>query len=247
MSYARLTYATGGTYGGLALGGLLGGQTTGTVSATAYPLLGNVGVTVTWSGPPYVRLSRVVAGVRTPVRGAYPLPLPAGVFTDGDAPLDVAITYEATAPGQAFVAVSSPVTLAGQGGTWLSHPTLGPALRVIVTREPGAERAIQRGVHRILGRVYPVAVSADQRESATGTLQVMVETFAQRDALWALLDDGQPLLLRSPPTLGHGVGEWLSIGDVALAALGHGAWEAPRILSLPYQVVDTPASNLDEL
>lgn len=163
---------------------------------------------------------------------------------DREAPLDVPITYELRAPDQpSFIAVSEPVTLASEDRTWLSHPTLGVALSVTVAEEPDQTRGIARGVFEVLGRPYPIAVSANQRQASSGTYQVWAATFAERDAILALLDDGSPLLLRAPARLGHGPGEWLSIGDVGYKPLGHGAWEQTRELSLPYVIVDAPVAD----
>lgn len=167
-------------------------------------------------------------------------------FIDAEAPLDVPVSYEVTAPNQpAFRIVSEPVTLPSEDRTWLSSPTTGAILSVTVAREPKTTRAITRGVFPVLGRARPIAVSASRRQSAAGTLTLWAMNFAERDALRDVLDDGSPLLLRAPARLGHGPGEWVSIGDVGEEGPGHGAWEAVRIFDLPYQVVDGPVANPD--
>lgn len=164
---------------------------------------------------------------------------------DREAPLDVPVTYELRAPDQpGAVAVSEPVVLDSGDRTWLSHPTAGRALAVTVAREPDQTRGIARGVFPVLGRARPIAVTASRRQAPAGTYQVWAETFAERDELLGLLEDGSPLLLRAPARLGHGPGEWLSIGDVEVKVLGHGAWEGQtRELSLPYVVVDAPVAD----
>jgi hypothetical protein len=168
-------------------------------------------------------------------------------FVDKEAPLDVPVQYELSAPDQpGYVATSEPVILPSNDVTWLSHPVTGEALQVTILEEPEVSRPIDRGVHKVIGRRYPVAVSASQRRASEGTLEVLVVTFAERDAVWDLLDDGQPLLLRAPARLGHGPSEWVSIGDATLTRPGHGAWEDARIFKLPYSVVDAPPANPED-
>lgn len=168
-------------------------------------------------------------------------------FVDAEAPLDVPVSYELTAPDQPSLrVVSQPVTLLSNGHTWLTHPVLQEPLSITVLEEPDQARAIDRGVHRVIGRVNPIAVSAAQRASVEASLDVLVVSFAERDTVWSMLEDGQPLLLRAPAELGHGPGEWLSVGDVSLKRPGHGAWEDARVFTLPYVVVDAPAANPDD-
>lgn len=169
---------------------------------------------------------------------------PVMTLVDTEAPLDVPIRYELSAPDQpAFRAISEPVTLPSGGRTWLSHPYSGATLVVTVAEEPDQTRAISRGVFEVIGRARPIAINANQRQSSSASLTVWTETFAERDALLAMLDDGAPLLLRAPAELGHGPSEWLSIGDVTYKAVGHGAWEHTREFTLPYVVVDAPPSD----
>lgn len=165
---------------------------------------------------------------------------------DPEAPLDVPVRYEITAPDQpTFKITSEPVTLPSEDRSWLSHPGLRAAMIVNVAREPEQTRAIARGVFPVLGRSRPIAVSGSRRQAPSATLEVTTLDFAERDRLLDMLEDGAALLLRAPANLGHGPGEWLSIGDVTIKSLGHGAWDGPRTFTLPYQVVDAPAANPD--
>jgi hypothetical protein len=182
-----------------------------------------------WAGTPHASESSLAA-VQT--------------VEDREAPLDVPVTYELRAPDQpTFFAVSEPVTLDSGNRTWLTHPDRGRAFLATVAEEPEQTRDITRGVFQVIGRARPIAVSSAQRQSSAATLTVWTETFAERDELLDLLDDGAPLLLRAPANLGHGPGEWLSIGAVQYKAVGHGAFEHSREFSLPYVVVDAPAAD----
>ena len=67
------------------------------------------------------------------------------------------------------------------------------------------------------------------------------ETFAIRDQLHALLDDGSPLLLRAPADYGYGPGMWISLGDTEEDPGGRPAWAQARTITAPFQVVSAPA------
>jgi hypothetical protein len=166
-------------------------------------------------------------------------------ITDREAPLDVPVVYELTAPDQpAFRIVSQPVTLASRGRSWLSHPYQDVApFRVEPEAAPEESHDIERDLYYIIGSSTPVAVSLGARRAHTATLVVPVENFGERDRLKALLADGAPLLLRAPAEFGRGPGEWLSIGNVGINPPGHGAWDGTRRFTLPYAVCTPPAAG----
>lgn len=161
---------------------------------------------------------------------------------DPEAPLDVEVRYELTAPDMpGFTVTSEPVVLGSGNRSWLSHPDHTAAMQVVVEAEPEQTYPIAQGVFAVHGRARPVVVSASVRGSAGATLKVATARFADRDQLRGMLADGSPLLLRHPARLGHGHGEWLAVGDVAESVVGHGGWERTRHFTLPYRVVDPPA------
>ena len=183
-----------------------------------------------WEGEPHNSASQMAA-VTTVV--------------DYEVPLDVPFYYEVSAPNQpSFILIMEPVTVGSLDRTWLSHPDVGIPINVIVAAEPGGTRSIDRGVFHVIGRARPIAVTGGVRRTVEASMEIHTFSFGDRDRIWAMMQDGQPLLLRAPARLGHGPGEWLSIGDVELKAHSHGAWEGPRTFSFDYHVVDPPASAL---
>lgn len=162
---------------------------------------------------------------------------------DADAPLDVPVRYELTAPDQAtFKIVSEPIVLASNGRSWLTHPDFPRPLRVEPQAAPQQTYTLERALHTIVGSDLPIAVTAGVRQAETGTLVVPVENFGERDRLLEMLRDGQAMLLRAPADFGRGPGQWLSVGDVDVAAPGHGAWEGTRRFTLPYAECAPPVA-----
>lgn len=181
------------------------------------------------------------------VRGAEPLTLTGGggVALDYEAPLGSPVTYTSAPPVNA-AETSGPVTVDSLD-VWLIHPGVPdlsvrvPAVNVTALQE--RTRAARAAVMQPPGRSTPVVVS-EVRSSTTGGITVITETFADRDAMWALLELGITLLLNAPATLGWGVTwEYISVGDVTEDYLSRGL-NAARLFSLPYTVVDRPAGAL---
>lgn len=161
---------------------------------------------------------------------------------DAEAPLDVPVSYELTAPNApGFRVLSEPVTLPSRDRAWLTHPERAAPLSVHVEAEPELTYPIAQGIFTVHGRPRPVVVSASVRGSAAGGYRMASFRFADRDQLLDMLSDGSPLLLRMPARLGHGPSEWIAVGDVTVSVDGHGGWERPRHFTLPYRVVDPPA------
>jgi hypothetical protein len=74
-------------------------------------------------------------------------------------------------------------------------------------------------------------------------MSLVTDTLADRDELWALLEDGTPVLVNIPPSLGWGVTyEWAAIDEVAETSIV-GNSETRRWV-LPYVVVDRPTGAL---
>lgn len=159
--------------------------------------------------------------------------------TDDEPPFDQPFQYELTAPNQPGNRILTDlVTLDSLDQTWLSHPTLG-ALPIHVTTAPQLTATIKRGIYEVVGRSHPIAVAANLRQAQSGSLQLYAEDLGIRDRIVALLEDGQPLLIRMPADYGYNGGWWMSIGDVVEDCQGP-AW-GPRYLTLPFTVVDAPA------
>lgn len=193
-----------------------------------------------------VRLYRLdVAGNAALVRNGDPLPITGGiaVVQDYETPLDVGQSWEArdTLTG-AVIAASATVTLASGGRVYLGHPGK-PSLNtpvVIGTWDPG-RRPARSSVHHVIGRALPVA-RAMRRAGPSGSMRLRVDTFAELENLAALLDDGQPLLLRTPASPDWGIGAvYLDIGDVGEDLSVRTPFAQRRWLDLPWTQVSRPA------
>ncbi|MFC0546937.1 hypothetical protein [Kutzneria chonburiensis] len=169
---------------------------------------------------------------------------PVLTVADGEAPLDIALTYEVYNPAITGGRVkATPVVLASTDTAWLTHPATPAApLACQPTVTPALVRGLDQAVFRVLGRANPVVVSAAKRVAPSGTLSLSVTSFAARDALLALLADGSPLLLRTPSAYGYGAGLWLAFADVTEDPGPLATWQQTRTITAPFQVVDRPAA-----
>lgn len=168
---------------------------------------------------------------------------PVATITDGECPLDVAVTYSVYAPILTGGYATSPsVTLASYGQSWLTHPA-SPSSPVLCkpTENPALTRKIPQGVFPIIGSPYPVVVSGAARLAPSGTLTLDTAAFTDRDALLGLLADGSPMLLRTPAEDGYGLGRWLAFSDVVEDPKGRPIWNQTRFLACQFQQVAAPA------
>lgn len=86
--------------------------------------------------------------------------------------------------------------------------------------------------------IYPIHVTRNRR-SATGSFEVIPTSFADRDALLALLAPGSTLLWRGPAEYGTG-NRYLNIGEVPVAPGLSDLRFQPRLVSLPFVVDKAP-------
>lgn len=165
-----------------------------------------------------------------------------------------------------FSFASNLVTLAGEGA-WLIHPTI-PDLSVqidygpdgpccapgcsndnpgVVYLDPTTESVVtyaaRSTVHPILGSNLSVVVASGRRAAGIWTLIVQTCDYVGRDALLALLDDQQPILLQLPSSFDFDLSTgWYAIGDVDESRItDSNLTQHSRRLSLPMQPVAQPA------
>lgn len=219
----------------------------GTVTATAVPATGRVTLAVTWPGAAFVNLYRIQGEDLIPVRGAFPV-ASGGTVTvaDPEAPLDLAVSYLATSPTYPYqqLRTAAPVTLAAaaRGGTWLTHPTRPElAMTVQVDAQPAKDRDIDQAVFPVLGRRMPVVLTGGVRRAASFTVQIFTQTEAERLGMLALLDDGAPLLLRTPAGYGFDPLCWVAVGKVTETPWIEYGPEPARYWPLVCQQVDPPS------
>lgn len=217
----------------------------GTVVATAVPTTGRVTLVITWTGATYFNVYRNQGSDSpVPVRGAYPVSgSGSATFSDPECPLDVPVYYTITSPTYPSQSLTSnTVTLTSAGATWLTHPTMqGLSTKVVVERNPAKSRALEIAYYKVIGRRRPVPVTAGMRSAPTYTLDVFTETSAQRDNMLQLIDDGAPLLLRTPAGYGFDAQTWLSVANVDEMPVSGSVLEWARRWPLPCVEVDPPS------
>lgn len=169
---------------------------------------------------------------------------PIVTVSDGEAPLDVALSYILYGPGVTGGRMLSPPAVLSTGDTaWITHPARPSApVAVQPTITPVLTHALDQATFRVLGRTNPVVVSSANRIAPSGSITLDAPAFADRDVLLGLLADGSPMLLRTPQNFGYGYGMWLAFGDVVEDPGERAPWQQTRALTAPIQVVDPPAA-----
>lgn len=209
---------------------------------------GSVTVSLNWPGataPATATIVRVAeSGAVLPMRNAEPVDLVSGAFVgiDYEAPFGETFYYQATTTEPGFAPISSSSIILDTARSMLKHPGQ-PALNTWITVElgPKLDRPITQGIHDVLGRSTPIAVSM-RRSSIRGELSLLTFTADERKALLALVDDGTPLLLATPR--GYGLGNvYLAVGDVSEERLAGYGLEPTRRWTLPFVVVDRPTGG----
>lgn len=223
---------------------------TTSLTAAVQAAYGRVLLTLTWTTVTQATVTRIHAdGTHWPVRSANPALVASATGVgwtgyDHEAPLDQAVTYQATSTQDPAVFSSGAVTVPSDTGmvgsmAWLTHP-LQPSLSVLFAVEDitARTRAARRAVLPILGSPLPVAVN-DVRLAPTGEIAGSTLTLADATALEALIADGATLLIRCPATWGS---MWLyaAIGDVTDENAAHVGPTPDRTWKLSYIQVASP-------
>lgn len=161
---------------------------------------------------------------------------------DAECPLDVVVSYQVAETGiTAGWVISDPLTLESGERSWLTHPNHPDApLRLDLQTVPALARAIDQGIFWPIGAHRAIVVSAPRR-AATGELAINSYSFAHRDMLRSYLDDGNPLLLRTPSGYGYdATGVWLAIGAVTEDRGNRKAWQDYTLIRAPFTEVAAP-------
>lgn len=172
------------------------------------------------------------------------------VVTDYEAPMGVPVQWRVRidAPSGTvgtFTYTSDPITLdADPTAVWLKDPGLPQrSCKVTVgTPLPTWQTSARQGVSQVRGRRLPVVIS-DVRSGRTGSLTVVTETTAERDALNWVLESGSVLLLQWPPGWGE-TDMYVSVGDVSAAPVVDYAEFHDRTWVLPLTEVDRPIGGV---
>jgi hypothetical protein len=185
-------------------------------------------------------------GRSRPVRSAEPAALTSGAWIgwDYEAPFGAPISYTVV-PTTGATQSTAQLTL-DVPDIWLIHASLPDLSMRLDTQQVTAlaprARSPRSAVLTPLGRSTPVVVS-DVRASASAGIELFTDTYDQRDELWALLDDGTPILVNIPPGLGWGItAEWAAVEEVTETPIVGNS--TVRTFTLPYAVVDRPVGAL---
>jgi hypothetical protein len=201
---------------------------------------GVIGIAVVWPESSVIQLSRRDPdGALRPVRGG--VPMRTVTVVDGEAPLDVPVTYVVTNAGALGGQIeTAPVVLPSLYRTYLTHPRQVNAPMVVdLLATPDLTRDVETGVFWPLGAIHPVVITGPRR-APQGDITFSVTSFEQRDALVAYLSDVVPLLLRAPADYGMGVALWLAISSVTESRGGRPAYVDALTVAGGFVVVDSP-------
>lgn len=171
----------------------------------------SIDVTATGVTGSSVTVWRNWAGRRVELRGVKSAPALAGTmaWTDYEAPLDVAVTYQITVRSISGAilgsAQSSSVTITSPM-PWLSDP-LAPAVATPISRmimPSAAEQLFEREsvVALPIGSRLPVSISDVEREASGVALVFSVSDATELEAIRAVLRSASPFLLRVPAAEG---------------------------------------------
>lgn len=166
---------------------------------------------------------------------------------DHEAPFGAPVTYTAVMTFGATSASSSTITL-DVTRVWMIHPG-DPTLSYSPPRVRGfaeRERATKQGKFDVLGRREPVVTTDGQRGGVESKMQIRTGTFAERDGLWALLEDCSTILLNVPAGFGWGLTtEWISVDKVTETRIAdlRGA-DQGRLFTLPYVIGPRPVGSV---
>lgn len=140
------------------------------------------------------------------------------VARDFEAPIGVALTYTAViynASGAVVSTQTATISLDSQGcdDTWLTDlARAANTIQVALESLPELAYAVPVSVHEIIARRDPI-VTSDVAHTPSFELSFLTDTLDDRDRAKALLGNGVPVLLRTPPEDG--------IGNLYFSVLGY--------------------------
>lgn len=192
-----------------------------TLTATVEPAAKNVLLAYTSPGgsPATLTVTRTgPSGTAATVRG-YSRTAPAGSqsIRDFEAPIGVPLVYTLTDYDTAGTAIHtetiSTTVPGGECDMWMTDlARAGNTLRVIVESLAQLEFTVPATVHEIITRRDPI-ITTDIAHTPALELLFLTGTLGERDQARAMLGNGIPVLLRTPPEDG--------IGNLYLGVLGY--------------------------
>jgi hypothetical protein len=159
------------------------------------------------------------SGTAAIVRGWANVPVTAGevVARDYEAPIGVPLTYTALAEdaaGADIETLTATITIASGGcdDTWLNDlARVGNTLQVVIEQIPELAYVVPVTTHEVITRRTPI-VTSDVAHTAELEVSFLTTSDDERLRARAMLGNGIPVLLRTPPEDG--------VGNMYLAVLG---------------------------
>ncbi|MBB5837746.1 hypothetical protein [Kribbella italica] len=128
------------------------------------------------------------------------------------------------------------------GKLWLkvvARPYLNRQVTVAAVGD--VQRKARTGVHQVVGRTMPIAIS-DVRGSREYELQLLTETPQESEDLDYLFASGEPVYLHVPADESKVLGGYFTVGDVSDAPVGR--LSDKRIFTLPMVEVAPPGADV---
>jgi hypothetical protein len=160
------------------------------------------------------------SGVAAVVRGWDAAAVVPGalVARDFEVPIGVPLTYTAETRNAAGSVVSTTtttitITSAGCSDTWLNDlARVGNTLQIVIESLPALEYPVPATAHDVITRRDPI-ISSDIAHTPSFELSLLTATDGEREQARAILGNGVPVLLRTPPEDG--------IGNLYFGVLGY--------------------------
>jgi hypothetical protein len=139
------------------------------------------------------------------------------------------------------VTTATPVTLtAAINLPWLVHPRLPAKSRQVLPADfiLGTRTSRNLALH-VLGKTYPISQTI-RRTGYTGELILRIAGQAELNGINGLLDDGSPLLMRSPSSwIGYGT-RWMQIDEARVERLTRAAEDGRFLVTLAFTECSAP-------
>ena len=214
---------------------------------TADASTASVRIVVNVDGATYLKVTRIVAGVRESVRVMNPWNSPAASgVRDMECPLETPVSYEVTGyddlDAEVATLTAGPVTVGATTGDWL-RPITRPleGMRIWVESYPQQTRAGRVATFDVLGSADRVALTS-VRGLPKGVLTCVTMTDDERARFLNLLTSGEPLVFLTPKS--HGVGrQYLVAFDVSETRVVNYALEDARRWTLQVEEIGYPAGQ----
>lgn len=229
------------------------------ITVTAYPDASPPRIAIAVSSPDgspitAVTLARTVHGSSEPVRvqpASGPSPR---LVNEYEAEWGTPVVFTATVTsGAGTQALTSAPVVLDPSLPWLIHPTTPALSRALDAGSFAAMGVVSQGAvsrpstttaHDVIGSKYRTVTKTGPRAASRTSLSVATVTADEQQAMWALVEDQTPLLIRVPSSW-----EWdwedgyYDVGQVDAERTYQYGPERRRVFQLPLERVEAPAGT----